>query len=465
MSTVSIQSSRPAEGPWRGEIRATVALAWPLVATNFTMHGLSASDVIMTGWLGPSALAAGALGSALFFMCMLFGVGLLAATSAMIARERGRNPHAVREVRRTVRQALWSCVLICIPFWLVLWNSEKILLAFGQDSALSAAASDYMRALQWALLPIFFNMTLRNTVTAMERPFWALWIGAAGLGVNIFANWCLMFGNLGFPPLGLVGAGWASVFAACFMVLAMALVLSTDRRFRRYHLFGRFWRSDWPRFMEYWRLGLPIAVAIVIEATIFDLTILLMGLFGETALAAHAITIQIASMSFMVPLGFSQAATVRVGRAYGAMNAEAIARAGWTAFAFGVGAMGLVALAMITMPRALLWVFLELDTPETAPVIAYATVLLALGALFQLADGAQVMAAGMLRGLHDTRVPMVYAAVGYWGIGLPVGAALAFLTPLGGYGLWLGLAAGLTVVAILLLRRWLRRHTLGLELR
>ena len=458
-----MQSSRPAEGPWRGETRATLALAWPLVATNLAQHGLTASDVIMTGWLGPSALAAGALASALFFMCMLFGIGLLVATSAMIARERGRNPHAVREVRRTLRQALWASVLLCLPCWLLLWHCETILLLFGQEPGLAHEAAAYMRALQWALLPIYFYIALRNFFAAMERPLWSLWIGITGLGVNVFANWCLMFGNLGFPALGLVGAGWASVFSASFMVAAMAVVLVTDRRFRRYHLFGRFWRADWPRFREFWHLGLPIGISILIEASIFDLSIILMGLFGETALAAHSITIQIASLSFMVPLGFSQTATVRVGRAYGARNTAGIARAGWTAFAFGVGFMALMALVMLTLPRPLLSIFLDLDVAENVPVIAYATVLLALGALFQIADGTQVMVGGMLRGLHDTRVPMIYSIVGYWGIGLPVGSALAFLTPLGGYGLWLGLAAGLAAVGILLLRRWLRRHALGLE--
>ena len=246
------------------------------------------------------------------------------------------------------------------------------------------------------------------------------------------------------------------------MFVLLAAVILTDRKFRRYHLFGRFWRADWPRFRELWHLGLPIGATLVFEVAVFNGATFLMGLIGAAALAAHSVSMQLASLSFMVPLGLAQAATVRVGRAFGAHDREGLRRAGWTAYVMGVGFMALTGLAMILMPRALVGLFLDLDMPANAPVIELAVSFLMVAALFQVADGGQAVAAGMLRGLHDTRVPMIYAGIGYWGIGLLLGVGLAFQGGLSGFGLWIGLATGLTVVAILLLVRWLRRERLGL---
>lgn len=447
---------------WRGEARATLVLAWPLILTNLAQTAMTATDVVMMGWLGPDALAAGALGSNLYFATMIFGLGLTTATAPMIARELGRKGHSVRDVRRTVRQGMWMAAVVTVPIWIALWQSEAILLLLGQEPALAKAASEYVRALQWSLLPFFFFLVLRSFVSALERPLWALAAGIVGVLVNAVAAWALIFGHLGLPKLGLVGAGYATTFADLVMFAVMAAVVLMDRKFRRYHLFGRFWRADWPRFRELWHLGLPIGATLVFEVAVFNGATFLMGLIGAAALAAHSIAMQLASLSFMVPLGLAQAATVRVGRAFGAHDKEGIRRAGWTAYVMGVGFMALTALAMILVPRLLVGVFLDLDTPANAPVIELAVSFLMIAALFQVADGGQAVAAGMLRGLHDTRVPMIYAGIGYWCIGLLLGVGLAFWAGMQGSGLWIGLATGLAVVALLLLGRWLRRERLGL---
>jgi MATE family multidrug resistance protein len=447
---------------WRAEARTTLLLAWPLILTNLAQTLMTATDVVMMGWIGPDALAAGALGSNLYFATMIFGLGLTTATAPMIARELGRKGHSVRDVRRTVRQGMWMALGVTVPIWIVLWQSEAILLAMGQEPALARSAAEYVRALQWSLLPFFFFLVLRSFISALERPLWALAAGIVGVVINAGAAWVLIFGHLGFPKLGLVGAGYATTFADIVMFGVMAAVVLADRKFRRYRLFGRFWRADWPRFRELWHLGLPIGATLVFEVAVFNGATFLMGLIGATALAAHSIAMQIASLSFMVPLGLAQAATVRVGRAFGAHDKEGIRRAGWTAYAMGVGFMALTALAMILIPRPLVGVFLDLDAPANAAVIELAVSFLLVAALFQVADGGQAVAAGMLRGLHDTRVPMVYAGIGYWCIGLLLGVGLAFQGGLAGLGLWIGLATGLTVVALLLLVRWLRRERLGL---
>jgi MATE family multidrug resistance protein len=245
------------------------------------------------------------------------------------------------------------------------------------------------------------------------------------------------------------------------MFFGLVVVVSTHKKFRRYRLFGRFWRPDWPRFIELWRIGLPMALTFAFETTIFYAAVLMMGKISPTSLAAHAVAMQIASLSFMVPLGFGQVATVRVGRAYGAGNREAVAYAGWSAYALGVGFMGFMGLMMILMPKVFISAFLDINDPANAEVIRLCVSFLAFAALFQIVDGAQAVAAGMLRGLRDTRIPMFLALLGYWGVGLPLGALLAFTFNFEGVGVWIGLASGLAIVAVLMTQRWMRRDKLS----
>ncbi|MEO3386518.1 MATE family efflux transporter [Mesorhizobium sp. CAU 1741] len=435
-------------------------LAWPMILTNLGQTAMTATDVMMMGRLGPKSLAAGTLGANLYFAPMIFGLGLILAVSPMIAFELGRNRHSVRDVRRTVRQGLWVALAVVVPIWLILWQGEAILLAMGQDEALAAEAGRYLRALQWAVLPFYWFVVLRSFISALERPGWALVIVFVAVAFNVLANYCLIFGNFGFPKLELMGAGIATVLSSILMFVGMVLAVTLDRHFRRYRLFGRFWRADWPRFRELFKLGLPIAGILTFEVSIFNAAALIMGLIDAVSLAAHAIAIQVASISFMVPMGIGQAATVRVGRAFGAGDRDGVSRAGWTAFCMGVGFMALMALLMLLAPHLLITAFIDLSDPVNAPVIELAVTFLALAALFQIVDGAQAVGGGMLRGLQDTTVPMLYAALGYWGVGLPLGAFLAFKVGMNGVGIWIGLSAGLAVVAVLLISRWLSRERL-----
>jgi MATE family multidrug resistance protein len=447
---------------WLAELRATLALGWPLVLATLAQTALITSDVILMGWMGSEALAAGALGTNLYFAFLIFGIGLVNATSPIIAEELGRKRHSVREVRRTVRQGFWASVTVAIPIWIVAWNGERILLAIGQEPGLAHNAGEYLRALQWSLLPFLLFLVLRSFLAALERPGWALFIGLLAIPVNFGAAYALMFGSFGLPAFGLIGAGLGTVISSTFMFAALALVIVLHPRLKRYHIFGRFWRADWPRYRTLWQIGLPIGLTLTFEVTIFNAAAMLMGRLGENELAAHAIALQIASFCFSVPLGIGQAVTVRVGRAYGAQDAGGVTRAGWTSFALGTGFMAVTASLMLFAPHLLIGAFLDVNDPKNALVIDLARSFLVLAAIFQLADGAQAVGAGMLRGLQDTRVPMLYAALGYWGIGLPLGATLAFGTSLRGVGIWIGLATALAVVASLMLWRWLRRDRLGL---
>lgn len=440
-----------------------LALAWPMMLTNLAQAAMTATDVMIIGRLGAEALAAGALGSNLYFAPLIFGLGLAYATQPMMAAELGRRKHSVRDVRRTVRQGLWLSVLVVIPIWVLLWNAEPVLIALGQEPALARQAGSYLHGLQWAVLPFYGYIVLRSFISALERPRWALVIMALAVALNAVLNWLLVFGKLGFPALGIFGSGLATSLATTVMFAGMAVVVSVHPKFRRYHLFGRFWRADWPRFLALLKLGAPISGILAFEVTVFNAAAFLMGLIGAAQLAAHAIALQIASVTFMIPLGLAQAATVRVGLAYGAGDPDGIGRAGWTAFVLGVTFMALMALIMVTVPELLIGAFIDIADPANAAVVGYAVTFLAFAALFQVADGAQAVCAGMLRGLQDTTVPMIYAAIGYWGIGLTTGVVLAFHFGGGGNGIWIGLCAGLAVVAVLLLYRWMQRDRLGIS--
>jgi MATE family multidrug resistance protein len=459
----SLVTAGPASrGAWSSELRATITLAWPLILTNLFQIALPTTDVIMMGWLGPETLAAGALGANLNFAFMIFGIGLVTATSPMISIELGRRRHSVRDVRRTTRQGFWAAAAFSVPAWLVLWHAEWIFMHIGQDPEIARHAASYLHTFMWSIFPFLIYIGLRNFVAALQRPLAALWIAGAAVIVNAMLVWVLMFGNLGAPALGLPGAGIATTVTNVLVVVGFAVILYADRRFRRYHIFGRFWRPDWQRFREIWRIGIPIALTLGFEVTIFNAAVFLMGIIGPDSLAAHSIAIQIASVAFMVPLGLGNAATVRVGLAFGAANREAITRGGWTAFVLALTYACCTATTMLLFGRHLVGVFLDLNVAANQPVIDLAVSFLVFAGIFQLADSGQAAASGMLRGLGDTRIPMLYAALGYWGIGLPLSVLLGFHTTLQGRGVWIGLATGLAIVAVLMTVRWTRRERLGL---
>lgn len=453
---MTLAQKRPS-GLWRTEILASLRLGWPLIFTNLSQAALTATDVILIGRLGADTLASAVLATSFYHTTMIFCMGLVSAVMPMIAMTLGRHRHSVRDVRRTVRQGLWTAIIISIPVWLLLWNCETIFLFLGQRPDIAARSAELMHTLQWALLPYMGYIVLRSFLAAMEKPMWTLLVALFAIVFNALAAWSLIFGHFGLPELGLRGAGIATTASSTMMFLGLVAVTFWHRRFRRYQLFGRFWRVDLPRLIELWRLGLPMAFTFIFESSIFYAAVVMMGQIGPNAMAAHAVAMQIASLSFMVPLGFGQVATVRVGRAYGAGDITAVRRAGWSAYLLGVGFMAVMGLLMVLMPRPFIGVFLDLSDPRNAPVIAMSISFLALAALFQIVDGAQAVAAGMLRGLRDTRIPMYLALFGYWGVGLPLGALLAFRGGFGGIGVWIGLASGLAIVAVLMTQRW-RKH-------
>jgi len=448
-------------GPWMRELRATLALAWPLILANLTFALIQATDVVLMGWLGPRQLAASALGINLTWPLGFAAFGLITAASPMMATALGYRRNAVREVRRSFRQSLWLCAAMTAPMWLLLWNAQDVMLALGQLPELARDGALFLKGYMWTILPWLLFQAMRNFIAATERPRTILAISAIGIPLNALLGWSLIFGRFGLPELGIFGGGLASSIVWTAMAAALAMVLLTDRQFRRFHLFGHWWRPDWPRLGKMLRLGLPIGFAFAFEALVFAAATYLMGLIDAASVAAHAIALQLAAVSFMVPWGLSQAATVRVGRALGAGDRVGTARAGWTAWLLGVAFMTTTAIAMWTFPQALVGLFLE-PGARAGRVAMLATQFVVIAAIFQIFDGAQVVGAGMLRGLHDTRVPMQFAFVGYWVLGIGLGVWLGFFRGWQGAGIWAGLAVGLATVAALMLWRWARRDRLGL---
>jgi MATE family multidrug resistance protein len=438
-----------------------MALAWPLIVANLTQQLIQATDVLLIGRLGAVPLAGATLALNLTFTFNVFLLGLVTASSPMMSTALGRRSNAVRDVRRTFRAGLWLIALAMPAYWLLLWHVGAFMRAFGEAGELADAGQTFLRAYMWCSLPWLLFQLLRNFVAAVERPRVILWLSVSGIALNALLSWSLIFGHFGLPELGLVGAGVGSTLTWTILCGALIAIISHDKLFRRFHIFGRWWRFDGERTMAMIRLGWPIGITLSLEMGVFALAAYFMGWLGAAAVAAHAIALQIAALTFMVPLGLGQAATVRVGRALGAGDRDGITRAGWTAWVLGVGFMGAMAVVMWAIPRPLAELFLT-DTAENAAVIALAVSFLKIAAAFQLVDGAQVIGAGILRGLHDTRWPLFFALFGYWGVGLGVGSWLAFTRDWQGVGIWTGLATGLAVVAVLMVWRWTRREALGL---
>ena len=448
-------------GAWRAELRASLALAWPLILANLTQQAIQATDILLMGRLGATQLAAATLALNLTFTFNLLMLGLVIASSPMMATALGQRANAVRDVRRTFRAGLWLIAAMLPPYWLLLWHVGDLMRGFGISAELASQGQTFLRIYMWCTAPWLLFQLLRNFVSALERPRIVLWLSLAGIALNALLNWSLIFGHFGLPALGLRGGGLGSTLTWLIMCGALAAVVFLDRRFRRFHLFGHWWRFDRQRTLAMIRLGWPIGVTMALEMGVFALAAYFMGWIGAPAVAAHAVALQLAALTFMVPLGLGQAATVRVGLALGRGDEPGVTRAGWTAWVIGVAFMGTMALLMWSFPRHLVTLFL-VDVPANSVTIALAVSFLRVAAAFQLVDGAQVIGAGMLRGLHDTRWPLVFALVGYWGIGLGIGAWLAFAADWKGVGIWVGLASGLAAVAVLMLARWMLRGRLGL---
>jgi multidrug resistance protein, MATE family len=434
--------------------RETLVLGLPLIGSHLAQMALHVTDTVMVGWYGVVPLAAVVLGASSFFIVYVVGSGFAKAVMPMVAAALGRGDET--QVRRDTRMGLWLSIAYGIVVFPVFWWSEPILLALGQNPEVSAIAQDYMRIVGFGMVPALAVTVLQSYLSALHRTQVVLWVTLAAVGLNIAVNWALIFGNWGFPELGARGAAVATVSVQIMSLVVLSLYAHFLPALRRFHLFQRFWRPDWHAMGLVWRLGVPIGLTGLAEGGMFQASALMMGWIGTVELAAHGIALEVAALTFMMHVGISSAATIRVARFDGQGDRGALRQAAKVAVVISLGVAALSVALFLAVPERIVALFLDLAKPESAAILAYGTVLLMLAALFQLADGMQVMALGLLRGVQDTRVPLVLAAVSYWLIGIPCSYVLAFPMGYGGPGLWLGLVVGLFCAAGSLMWRFWR---------
>lgn len=440
------------EGLWRKELGATVKLALPIALTQLGQVAMMTTDLMLVGHLGDTAIAAAALAQTVLFGAFMIGMGLVSAVAPLAAQAYGaREP---RMVRRALRVGLWAAVLLGVPMTALQYMGEDILLALGQNADTAALAGRYLIGLGWCLVPGWWFIALRGFMGAVNKPEPALWITLVAIPINGLLAYVLIYGAFGFPELDLLGAGIATTIVNLGMCVAGFAVCYAQRPFRKFQVLGRFWRMDWPLMGKLIVVGAPIAGSFILEYGLFATAAILMGWIGTTALAAHQIALQTASILFMVPFGISMAATVRVGHAVGRRDAAGTRRAGLTAIGMAAMFMTFMVIMIIIFRHQIPLLFLGSAATEAGATAALAATLLAFGATFFIVDGVQSVAAGALRGLNDTRIPMIFAAISFWVIGFATSYTLAFPARLEAIGIWIGFTVGLGVYAVLLVWRF-----------
>ncbi|KQI72037.1 multidrug transporter MatE [Loktanella sp. 5RATIMAR09] len=421
-------------------------LGMPLILSNLAQFAIHITDTVMLGWYDVTALAASTIAGTLFFVIFIVGAGFAQAVTPLVASAAEQNDEV--QVRRVTRMGLWLSIfyglVVTIPFF---W-AEEILIAIGQDAEVSRLAHIYLQIVIWQMVPALIVMTFKSFLAALEHTAIILWATIGTAVLNVFINYALIFGNWGMPELGIMGAAIASLTVTLITVLV--LVIYIMRVLPQFELFKNFWRSDSEILKRVFMLGWPIGVTSLAEGGLFSASAIMVGWIGPIELAAHGIAIQLASLTFMVHIGFSQAATVRAGRALGRRDEVSLRRGGITAIGMSAIYAVITSLVFLAMPETLVSLFIDPNEPERANLLRIGASLVMVAALFQLVDGLQVLALGLLRGVQDTTVPMVMATISYWVIGLPVSYLLAFTLGFGAVGLWLGLVIGLAVAAVLL---------------
>ena len=452
MATLTDDKVRPQV---RGQMRALFTLGVPLIGSQVAQYAVQLTDTVMMGWYGVTELAALTVAGPIFFLLFILGSGFAWAVMPMVASAAAQGDE--RQVRRVTRMGLWLSLAFGLLATPIMIYSEQVLLFLGQDAEVAALAADYLRIAGLGLIPALLTMALRSYLAALEHTAIVFWVTVAAAIANGFVNYALIFGNWGAPELGVQGAAIASlvVHVLTTVLLALYAIVKTPQ----YELFVRFWRPDWEAIRQVFVLGVPIGLTSLAEVSLFGASSIMMGWIGVLELAAHGIALSIASATFMVHIALSQAATVRTGQAFGRRDAVQVEACAIAALVWSSLMVAITIAAFLGMPEFLAGLFTDPTDPERPDIIAMAVILLAMAALFQVADAAQVILLGVLRGMQDTGWPMAFAILSYWMVGAPVAYLFGIPLGLGPVGIWLGLVVGLALTAVLLgWRLW--RHAL-----
>ncbi len=442
----------------RREIREFTRLTIPLASAQVAQAATGFVDTVMMGWLGQEVLAGGALAAATFGMLLISATGMITGVSPLIAEAYGAAN--LRRIQQLTYQGLWLTGLVSLPVMLLLSQMGWLLPYLGQATAIANLAESYLKVMVWGFFPALLFALLKNVVSSLSEPRPIFMIVAIGSGFNAIANYILGFGALGLPSLGLTGIALASALTHWGMAVSLLLFTFWQPRLKTYQLFSQFQPLSRKCLQELVTLGLPIGVAFSLEVGLFTATTYLMGLLGTEVLAAHQIVFQTIVVIFMVPLGMSFATTIRVGQWRGQQQPAGVRRAAYVGMALGGTFMTLMAIALLLFPTLVISLYLDVQQPANAKVVSLAVSMLGIAAISQILDGVQTTAAGALRGLKDTRVPMSLSFFAFWGVGLASGYYLGFHANWGGVGLWIGQCLGVATAAGVFIWRfyWLINH-------
>jgi multidrug resistance protein, MATE family len=433
----------------RGEIRRIAGLAAPVALAELGWMSMTTVDTIMIGPLGPAAIGAIGIGSSAFYTFSIFGMGLLLGLDTLVSHAFGAGDR--RDCHRSLMQGIYLALLVTPPLMLLFLSMPPLFYRLGINPEVSRLAGQFLVTLSLSTLPLLLYGAQRRYLQAIGHVRPVMFALVSANLVNWLFNWLLIRGHWGFRPLGVVGSALSTCLARVYMAVALAGFIWWYERGVSPGLRSMFGKPDLARLRRLVHIGLPAAGTILLEIGAFGAAGVLAGRLTPIALAAHQIALNCAAVSYMIPLGTSSAAAVAVGHAIGARRPERARRAGFIATGLACVFVSLSAVLFVIYPRPILRIY----TADPG-VIAQGTGLLALAACFQLFDGIQTVVTGALRGLGQTRIPMLVNLGGYWAIGLPAGYVLCFHYGFGVYGLWCGLTLALVIIALILLHSWQR---------
>jgi MATE family multidrug resistance protein len=431
----------------RKEIGPMVRLATPLALTELGWMVMGVVDTIMAGRLNAAAVGAGTLGNMLFYPIAVCGTGILLGMDTLVAQAFGAGE--ARDCRRSLVNGIWLAAAVSPPICAVLLLLIPAVRAAGVNPDVFAQFDSYLKPLLWGIAPLLISVAFRRYLQAVNLVQPMLFAMITGNVLNLVGDWALMFGHWGSPAMGLAGSGWSTSISRFYMAaIGAGAILWHERKSGRL-LLEVSWKPDFARIMQLIRLGVPASLQMLFEGSVFSVVTVWAARLDEASLAAHSIAVQVIATNFMVPLGISSAAAVRVGYAIGRRDRAAASTAGWAAILLSTIFMGACAMAMLLAPEAIVRLFIS-----DPAVVTIGAVLLRLAALFELFDGFQIVATGALRGLGDTRSPMIAHLLGYWVVGVPAGYVLCFSLHWGAAGIWVGLTAALILIGVALLAAW-----------
>ena len=433
--------------PLYAEVQEFFKLAVPLISAQVAQSATGFADTIMMGRMGPDVLAAGGLAAIIYIVIMTAFSGVVMGVSPLVAEAFGAGKRS--RIQQVARQGLWLALIVAIPAMLLTGQLDVWMLRAGQDPAVVELTDAYLEIILWSFLPMAGFTALRSTVSALSQAKPIMVTIVVGTLFNIVGNYILGFGKLGLPAMGLSGLALATMLTWWGMFIALALYVRLHPSIRSYQILQTL---PWPKLRTLKQLawvGVPIGIFSGLESGFFLTIMLWMGRLGTDALAAHQVVLQTIVVVFMVPLGISFATTVRIGQWFGKQDLAGIQQATWVSLGLTTVSMAFGSLAFLLFPKQIISIYLDINSPENADIVALAMPLLTIAAITMVLDGLQKAIYGALQGLQDTRMPMVLNVLGFWGVGLSVGYGLGFHLELGSRGLWIGQSVAIATVAIL----------------